>query len=565
MSEEAGQGKTSAKRRFAAFISYAHADAAIAAKLQSKLERYRLPKHIAEAHTEGEAALGQIFRDREDLAAAPSLSDAIRNAISEAEALVVICSPDAKASRWVGEEIALFRTLHPSRPILAAIVRGEPDEAFPEALTEGGTEPLAADLRPEADGEALGFLKIVAGIAGVPLDALVQRDAQRRLRRVTWITAGALAAMLVMGIMTTFAIQARNEAARQRAEAEGLVEYMLTDLRAKLRGVGRLDVMESVNQRAMEYYGGSSVKWRLLNAQGLHAMGEDFEKRGELGKAEVKFQEAHKITNVLFKASPDNADVVFAHAQSEYWVGRVAELKQDWNKAESQYQRYRNMATQLKRLTGNDKRSLLEAGHAEVNLGIVAMSGENDIKTARSRFAAAQSSYSAAAKFGRETDQEIYYRANAAAWLADTFYADEEFEKSLDQRRLELLLNERVAARDVGNAGASYLVAKTQLALAKNLLKLKNSKEAESILVSAKARMKRIVSLDPANDEWAYQYFRIASNLAIAGHFNGNSEATRSNLVEMLSFTVRYRTENPSLFAKMEEGVAATRKAISSR
>ena len=36
-------------RRFAAFISYSHTDADAAAKLQRKLERYRLPKRIANA------------------------------------------------------------------------------------------------------------------------------------------------------------------------------------------------------------------------------------------------------------------------------------------------------------------------------------------------------------------------------------------------------------------------------------------------------------------------------------------------------------------------------------
>ena len=165
-----------------------------------------------------------------------------------------MCSPDAATSPWVAAEIALFRELHPERPILAALLSGEPANAFPAALTANGNEPLAADLRPEGDSKQLGFLKIVAGIAGVPLDTLIQRDAQRRLRRVTAITFSALAAMLAMGIMTTFAIQARNEAARQRSEAEGLVEYMLTDLREKLRGVGRLDVMDAVNERAMEHY-----------------------------------------------------------------------------------------------------------------------------------------------------------------------------------------------------------------------------------------------------------------------------------------------------------------------
>ena len=100
-----------------------------------------------------------------------------------------------------------------------------------ERSPTGGAEPLAADLRPDADGRRLGFLKLVAGLSGVGLDALVQRDAQRRVRRVTAVTAAALAAMLVMAVLTGLALSQRREAERQRAEAEGLVEFMLTDLR----------------------------------------------------------------------------------------------------------------------------------------------------------------------------------------------------------------------------------------------------------------------------------------------------------------------------------------------
>ena len=122
-------------RRFAAFISYSHADKDVAAKLQRKLERFRLPKHVALERSNGETAIGTIFRDREDLAAAPSLSAAIRDAIAQSDALIVVCSPDARDSRWVGEEIALFKALHPTRPILAALVRGDHRTAFPDALT----------------------------------------------------------------------------------------------------------------------------------------------------------------------------------------------------------------------------------------------------------------------------------------------------------------------------------------------------------------------------------------------------------------------------------------------
>src|SRR5205085_5000642 len=89
---------------------------------------------------------------------------------------------------------------------------------------------------------------------GLGLDDLVQRDATRRVRRVMAVTAGALAAMLVMAVMVVIAISARREAEHQRAEAEGLIEFMLTDLGSRLRGVGRLEVMEAVNSRALGYY-----------------------------------------------------------------------------------------------------------------------------------------------------------------------------------------------------------------------------------------------------------------------------------------------------------------------
>ena len=169
---------------YVAFISYSHRDAAIGRWLHRRLETYRMPKRLVGAageHGQVPARLTPIFRDRDELPAAGDLSEKVRAALAVSDNLIVVCSPDAAASPWVAKEIETFRELHPDRPIFAAIVEGEPDQCFPPALRDGGIEPLAADLRKEGDGRRLGVLKLVAGLAGVGLDALVQRDAARRI------------------------------------------------------------------------------------------------------------------------------------------------------------------------------------------------------------------------------------------------------------------------------------------------------------------------------------------------------------------------------------------------
>lgn len=66
----------------------------------------------------------------------------------------------------------------------------------------------------------------------------------------------SLALLAIMTVLTIVAIQGQREAERQRAEADGLIEFMLTDLRTTLEPVGRLDALDAVGQRAMAYYGG---------------------------------------------------------------------------------------------------------------------------------------------------------------------------------------------------------------------------------------------------------------------------------------------------------------------
>ena len=130
MMKEAEARASAPPTRYRAFISYSHADGRLAAGLHRKLESWKLAdcSHLA-----------PIFIDRAELAAGPDLSASVREALADSAALIVIASP-----------------AHPGRPVLAALIAGEPGKASPEALLQHqGTaiEPLAADLRAGRDGK----------------------------------------------------------------------------------------------------------------------------------------------------------------------------------------------------------------------------------------------------------------------------------------------------------------------------------------------------------------------------------------------------------------------------
>ncbi len=223
-------GSDAQERTYAAFISYSHADEATAAWLHRALERFSLPKGL---RRDGGRALVPIFRDRDDFASAPDLSLAVTRALTHSRALIVLCSPASAASRWVNEEIRTYKRLHGDGRIFAVIVDGVEDASvFPSALLERAdangspgasttqVDPLAADLRPGKDGKRLALLKLVAGVAGVDLDALRQRQARRERVRLTAALAAALGVAAVTTSLAAFALVQRDVARAERAEAD---------------------------------------------------------------------------------------------------------------------------------------------------------------------------------------------------------------------------------------------------------------------------------------------------------------------------------------------------------
>ena len=126
----------SAQFKYRALLSYSHRDVGWARWLHARLEGFHFDKDlIGRDTTLGPVpnTLRPIFRDREDFSGGQTLTDATVAALDASPALIVLCSSLAASRPAVNEEVRLFRSRHPERPVIPVIVDGAAPDNFPPA------------------------------------------------------------------------------------------------------------------------------------------------------------------------------------------------------------------------------------------------------------------------------------------------------------------------------------------------------------------------------------------------------------------------------------------------
>jgi len=568
--------------RYRAFLCYSHRDSVWADWLHHALESFPIPPRLVGIETGAGVIppkLAPVFRDRDELPSAANLSAKVSDALAQSANLVVICSPHAAQSHWVDEEVRTFQALGRSDRIFCLIVDGEPgasrwagrehDECIPSALThrfdaaghetDERLDPIAADARPGMDGKADARTKLVAGLLGVDLDDLRQRERRRRRWNLSTAIAAGFALLCLTTALAVNAVIARHAAERRQKQAEDLIGFMLGDLDDKLREVNRLDILESVGMRVEQYFASlpaADVTDESLaqRAKALLKIGSVHRDQGRVPEATSAFDLALAASEKLTHDMPDNAEYRSLHAESLTWLGMVDWSQRRLDAALARFVAAREILMAARARGAEDSDVLDRLAIVRSNAGRI-FEARGQLDSARVEFAAVMELYGA---LSRREPEKLQWKAELGyahrnlgrIALAEGALADSIREVVADRR-----IKTSIAVLDAANNERREDLAASNAALG-DLLHLAGELDlAQAYLKQAVDESEALVAIDEAGTDWQLEAARY-------GWMWARVARSRGDVVEASRRATQSATRLDALLAKDPKNVEWQREQL---
>jgi len=526
--------------RYRAFISYSHKDEAWAAWLHRALESYRVPRNLVGGKTvigTVPARIRPVFRDRDDLSSATDLGGIVAQALAESESLIVVCSPAAAVSQWVNEEIRQFANLGRSDRIFCIIVDGKAEDdgsvsnCFPPALEDiGFNEPLAADARKWADGKYHGKLKLIAGLLGLRLDALLQRDLNRRRKRRGIISLG-IAAVLILAVITVLSQISQRQ---QRQKAEQLATAIV-DLGERVQSEASLDTRAVISTLAAEHLESLdsdklSPETAAKVALAIRQMGLVSQGQGKPDEAMTAFQRSRDLFASLVQKYPDLDNMLFQLGNAEYYIGNLHMQQGRYDSALVDMQAYYRHSHTLFESDPENPDWILELSFAHNNLAAVRLEGgKGDDAETQDHMTEAVRLMELVVAAKPDDDVVADYYATVLAWAADAQTEACNLSKAIELRGKVTALRENASKSDPRNSNLRRRYAYDMSGLGSLYLQLGQLALAEQQLSQAVSILQQLVASDPSNVP--YQEAFLIRRLRLAKIIGENGRPDRARLL----------------------------------
>jgi WD40 repeat protein len=214
-----------------AFICYSRRDRAYAARLEAALESYKPPPELRTSRRRL-----TVFRDEGDFSGI-EYETAIDRHLRGSAKLIVICSPHARSSAYVADEIRRFASFNGAANIVPVLVDGVPNNeaaseadaarmAFPDVLCDLLKMPIATDYRgwdPHTTKIDRGpfeqeWYKTLANLLDDEPAVVEQRERKRRARFLRVALAGSAVVIALLTGTLILTLLSRREAIFQREQ-----------------------------------------------------------------------------------------------------------------------------------------------------------------------------------------------------------------------------------------------------------------------------------------------------------------------------------------------------------
>ncbi len=170
------------------------------------------------------------------------------------------------------------------------------------------------------------------------------------------VMAAITAALIIAVIFGIAADQSAKRAAIARDQAQKLVNFMTVDLRDKLKPIGRLDLLNDVNERVQAYYdrlssGDDSPEIQRQHSIALVNYGDVLFDQGATAKALTLYQAALVIRQKLADLEKGNPDIQADLAAVYQQIGNVFESQGNVSEALRNYESARDIRQKLVELS----------------------------------------------------------------------------------------------------------------------------------------------------------------------------------------------------------------------
>jgi serine/threonine-protein kinase len=423
--------------------------------------------------------------------------------------------------------------------------RGEPATTASDMFSFGlvlqevytGRHPYPIDLDPIALVErvregtierATGLPSDLAGLierliakaparrpTAVEIAAQLQRIREKPRRRLRALAAASVLAIGAIGAVKytvdlsrerTVAVEARRQADLRRGQAEDLIGFMLGDLRKKLEPVGRLEILDDVGAKAMDYFarvpaGDLSDTELLGRSRALYQIGTVRIAQGKLEAATPPLQESLALATLLVARTPRDGERLYELGQSRFWVGYVHWRQRQLDEALSHFRAYLEASERLVTLAPDNVDWQLELSSAHSNLGSI-LQERGDFPSALERFRSCLRIEQQL--LARRPDDNTLRRTVAASnnAIGVVLKAMGRLDEALTYHREELAIQDDLVRRDPGHATwRMYLgVAHNYVGI---MLEVRGMvDEAIRHFRTAIGIHKELADADPANMDW---------------------------------------------------------------